>query len=513
MPSRAALPMARASRAAGSPLFAVTVALALLSVGLFGYGVFLHSATKQPVLTAAHAKPLPHAKHKRSPAAGKGKNALAQVSSPIPSTPDLAFNAMLGGGLGLLLSALAGLGLIRRLWATQAQTVQAMLQTEHAAWEKQRGVLGTQHDALSAQLREAQQNKAEIDALRQHASRQFQEFFRTLPVACFCFAADGKIVRWNAACETLYGIPAVDALDSSIWETIIPAEERSAMTAWMDRVLAGESVLDVERQDQNIGGALFPVRCSLVPLHGADGEIIGGLSAGIDRSETTQYEAQIATLGTELQLSSAALEATQAEIAQLQAAQAEKANEANIPAVSARDAVTGLCNQNEFYECLREEAERAHRYNMPLSVVVFDLDGFGAYNQTLGFESGDAALKSVASLILTKIRTVDTAARCNADTFALVLPETSEAGTRIAADRLRAGITGLEWQQKPLTACFGLAQLTPEMASSEALFTHALDSLRRAKSLGPNNVVFHGELPFPTPRKSRRKEAPVEAAA
>ena len=507
MRQSAALPAMRPVRAAGSPLFAVTVVLALLSVGLFGYGVFLHSAVRQSlpaVAVTAHAKPQPHAKHTRKTNVGKAKAAPAAGLSLALPPGDFAFDAMLGGGLGLLLSALSGLGLLRRLSATQAQTVQAMLKSEHAAWEKQRGVLDGQRDALSAQLREAHQNKAEIDALRQHASRQFQEFFRTLPIACFCFAADGKIVRWNAACERLYGIPAAEALESTLWQSLVPVEQREAMTAWMRRVLAGETILDIERTDQNAAGTAFPMRCSMVPLHGAEGEIIGGLSAGIDLSEIKQYEAQTAALTAQWQQALAETEANQAEIARLQDELANAGE--SLPAAAQRDSVTGLCTQSTFYDRLREEAERAHRYNTPLSVIAFDLDGFGSYNQTLGFEAGDSALHSVASLVLSKIRTVDVAARCDADTFALILPETNDTGTHVAADRLRAGIAGLDWQQKPLTACFGAAQLTPDMASPEALFTHALDSLRRAKSLGPNTVVYHGDAPFPTPRKSRRKE-------
>ena len=506
-----------------SPLFAVTVMLALLSAGVFGYGSYLHLTVKPtPVVGAAHGKPVSHIPVRRSgrPIAGKGKSVSATAKSFSPPggsagpVTDIAFEAMLAGGGGLLLSALAGLGLASRQRATQAQTVQSLLRTERAAWEKQREVFDAQREALRAQLREAEQNKTEIDTLRQHASRQFGEFFRTLPVACFCFAADGKIVRWNAACEALYGLPAAEAMETTLWDSVVPTEEQEAMTGWMQLVLAGESVLDIERRDRNAAGTTFPLLCSMVPLYSAEGEIIGGLSAGIDQTERRQHAQQAAKLSAALQQAREDLhqtrlawEAQQAEAAQAETTRPEAAPaDPSGPSQRPRDPVTGLHCREAFEERLRAETERAHRYNTPLSVIVLDLDGFGAYNKAFGMEAGDLALQSVASLIESKIRTVDTAARCEADLYALVLPETNEAGTRIAADRIRSGIAGLEWGQKPLTACFGAALLTPEVSSSEMLLTHAMNALRRAKSLGPSSVACHEDTPFPASRKNRKKE-------
>jgi diguanylate cyclase (GGDEF)-like protein/PAS domain S-box-containing protein len=505
-----------------SPLFAVTVTLALLSAGLFGYGGFLHLTVKpMPVIGAAHAKPMSRipVRHLGRTVAGKGKSAVAKSSSPSTGSADpvaeRAFEAMLAGGGGLLLSALAGVSLAAHLRKTQAQTVQSLLRTERAAWEKQREVFDAQREALRAQLREAEQNKTEINTLRQHASRQFGEFFRTLPVACFCFAADGKIVRWNAACEALYGLLAAEAMETTLWDCVVPAEEQEAMTGWMQLVLAGESVLDIERRDRNAAGTTFPLLCSMVPLYSAEGEIIGGLSAGIDQTERTQHARQIAELGAALQQTREDLhqtrlawEAQQTEAARTETPQPEAASaDLRGPSQLPRDPVTGLHRREAFEERLRMETERAHRYNTSLSVIVLDLDGFRAYNKAFGIETGDLALQSVASLIESKIRTVDTAAHCEADLYALVLPETNEAGTRIAADRLRSGIAGLEWGQQPLTACFGAALLTPEVESSEMLLTQAMDALRRAKSLGPSSVACHGDTSFPAIRKSRKKES------
>ena len=503
----------------GSFVFAITALLAL-SCLLFGYGVFLHTTVPPvPAAPAARVKPVPAPRHGRRTVVPV-KAAPAPAAPPRAAEEGRAYGAMLAGGIGLLLAALCGLGLARRVQATAFREIRALLEVEKAAWNKQRDALDAQREKLDAQLQAAQQDKAEVEHLRQYASRQFQEFFRTLPVACFCFSADGKIVRWNAACEELYGLTASEAMDSTLWETLVPEEEREAVTGWIRLVLTGQSVLDVERRDKNARGETFPMRCSMVPLRGIDGEIIGGLSAGMDLSETKQYAEEVAARDASLQEArvqldqiQAALEARQSELARLQnglAASAD-AGEAAAPP-PAQDVVTGLCSHRTFRERLRQETERAHRYHTSLSVIAFDLDGFGAYTQAQGFEAGDLALQNVAALIESKIRTVDVAARCDADMFALILPETGDAGTRVAVDRLRAGLAGLDWPGPPLTACFGVALLAPDAPSAEALLAQASEALRGAKTLGPNTVARHGEVSVLPIRKPRRKEPVAQTA-
>jgi len=411
---------------------------------------------------------------------------------------------MLVGGAGLILSMLSSFAMTRSIRASQFETAQSFLKEERKAWEKQQNVYNAQRDQLNAQLQEAQHKKEEMDSLRQHASRQFQEFFQTLPVACFCFAASGKIIRWNAACEVLYGISASEATVSTFWETVVLPEERQVTEAQVRRVLAGESLLDMERRDRHAGGSASVVRSSMVPMHDADGKIIGILSASIGRDGVRQSETQVSVMSaalndtrTAIEEARGALEAQKAESARLQASLAA-ASESETASLSSlrdalHDAVTGVWGHRSFHEHLRAETERAARYHHSLSVLVLDLDDFGTYNRTLGFEAGDAALQSVAALLESKVRTVDMVARLGADEFAVILPETGQVGARTAAERIRSGILGLEAGEASLTACVGVAIVTPDMANAEMLLERGLEALREARSLGKDRVVQYGE--------------------
>lgn len=416
----------------------------------------------------------------------------------------LAGRLIPAGAGGLLLCLLGSLGLLRRQRLTQFQTTQSYLAAERTVWEKQRSVFDAQRDQLIAELQQAQQHKAELDTLRQHGSRQFEEFFRTLPVACFCVAASGKIVRWNSACEALYGRAADDVLDKLLWETIVPSGERDRVKAQLARVLSGESLAEIDRRDQNAKGAPIDVRCSLAPLRDAAGQIIGCLSANLALAEPHPFEPQIESQSPALQEMQALLNAQQEEIKTLRVQQETATPAAPSPESETlltdrrnlRDSVTGLYTHGDFQEHIQSEFGRMARYHTPSSLVLIDVDDFGRYNEALGYRAGDQALRDIADLLNTKVRSVDIVARYGADEFAILLPETGRAGALIAAERFRAGIAGLAWDGKPLTASVSIAVLTPDLLHPQAFVAKAVAALRGSEGSGPNRTVCADDPPF-----------------
>ena len=107
-----------------------------------------------------------------------------------------------------------------------------------------------------------------------------------------------------------------------------------------------------------------------------------------------------------------------------------------------RDAITGLPDARAFHTRLTEEATRAHRHGLPLSVVQIDLDHFDALNVRFGREVGDLVLAEAALVLKLTLRESDVLARLGGDGFAAVLPETDGAMARRCADRLCRAIEG-----------------------------------------------------------------------
>jgi diguanylate cyclase (GGDEF)-like protein len=101
-----------------------------------------------------------------------------------------------------------------------------------------------------------------------------------------------------------------------------------------------------------------------------------------------------------------------------------------------RDDLTGLYNRRHFEERLAQEWSRAVRFDVPLALVVIDLDGFKQVNDVAGHAAGDLVLAFVGRHMAEECRNFDIPCRLGGDEFAYVLPETCRVGARALADRL-----------------------------------------------------------------------------
>ena len=77
---------------------------------------------------------------------------------------------------------------------------------------------------------------------------------------------------------------------------------------------------------------------------------------------------------------------------------------AKLERLSVTDRLTDLYNHGYFKQCLDEEFERAARFGHPLSLIMFDLDDFKAFNDTFGHPRGDVLLKAVSGVVKSNLR-------------------------------------------------------------------------------------------------------------
>jgi diguanylate cyclase (GGDEF)-like protein len=85
------------------------------------------------------------------------------------------------------------------------------------------------------------------------------------------------------------------------------------------------------------------------------------------------------------------------------------------------DTLTGLPNRRMFFDRLEHAIANSRRSGKQLAVLYIDLDQFKEINDTLGHGVGDAVLASVASLMKSAVREVDTVARLGGDEFVILL--------------------------------------------------------------------------------------------
>lgn len=161
--------------------------------------------------------------------------------------------------------------------------------------------------------------------------------------------------------------------------------------------------------------------------------------------------------------------------------------------------LTGLYNMRFFRRRLEEEVSRSLRYNRPLSLIIFDIDGLDEINAAYGRPVGDLVLVEFAKILKYASRISDVAARYMGDEFALLAVETGPKGARALAERLvdllkRRRIAELD-VELTVTCCAGTASMpSPHIFSHDGLLNAAYKALSEAKSIGRGAVASFEEL-------------------
>jgi two-component system, cell cycle response regulator len=157
------------------------------------------------------------------------------------------------------------------------------------------------------------------------------------------------------------------------------------------------------------------------------------------------------------------------------------------------DPLTALRNRRAFVEIARVEVSRCQRYELPLSLMLLDVDHFKNVNDSYGHSAGDHVLGELGALLSRQLRTCDVPARWGGEEFVIALPNTDLAGSYVLAERLRVAISELsishEGRPIPISVSIGVAGFKPG-ESLEALVDCADRAMYTAKVSGRNRVVM-----------------------
>jgi diguanylate cyclase (GGDEF)-like protein len=145
------------------------------------------------------------------------------------------------------------------------------------------------------------------------------------------------------------------------------------------------------------------------------------------------------------------------------------------------DELTGVANRRGFREVLAREVAAAERHGHPLSLLLFDLDGFKAVNDTHGHERGDEVLRAFARLLKRRARECDLVARTGGDEFAFLLPHATYSEADGVSRRLQL-VMEERAAELGFSASVGVASLGPN-TSLDDLLNEADRRLYKAKRL------------------------------
>ncbi len=214
-------------------------------------------------------------------------------------------------------------------------------------------------------------------------------------------------------------------------------------------------------------GDLYWVDSAIVPNISADGSIDAYVSVRINITERKRQEAEL-----------------------------RDANE-KLEKISRVDALTQVANRRHFDEMLEYDVNKMRRFNIPLTLIICDIDHFKQLNDTYGHATGDVCLQQVAQCIKSSfLRTSDLVARYGGEEFAIILSNIDKENSIVLAERMRKEVEALVFEVEPqvhITISAGLTTLIPDKSVSATSIIKCADkALYMAKDNGRNNVQYSG---------------------
>lgn len=160
------------------------------------------------------------------------------------------------------------------------------------------------------------------------------------------------------------------------------------------------------------------------------------------------------------------------------------------------DSLTGILNRRQFITLAQTELNRIYRTqrDIPLSLVIIDIDHFKTINDSYGHTIGDQVLILWTDICKQNIREVDIFARLGGDEFVLMLPETNGEQAYRVMERIRQLVIqqslSLPQQAIAITISVGIAVWTPDILILDQLLERADRALYQAKEQGRDRIVL-----------------------
>ncbi len=157
---------------------------------------------------------------------------------------------------------------------------------------------------------------------------------------------------------------------------------------------------------------------------------------------------------------------------------AQKQAEQETIYLSFHDQLTGLYNRRYYDEELKRlDVER----NLPISLVMADVNGLKLTNDAFGHLSGDQLLKKIGQIMMKECRADEIVARIGGDEFIMLLPRTSEIAANLVIKRINAAVQKEKWENIPCSVSFGLGTKTKTYEDMKKIYMQAEDRMYRDK--------------------------------
>jgi photoactive yellow protein len=295
----------------------------------------------------------------------------------------------------------------------------------------------------------------------------FEAVLRALPAGVVVLDRAGHVTLCNEAAALLCGKSVVDVEGRDFFRDVAPSAEVPEIAGAFRDAMHDDSPLDTEREILlTFGERSIDVRVRMRALRVGTGAGVVVLMDDNTRRKRSER------------------------------AMAQALTEAQDQAI--RDPLTGLFNRRYIETVLPGELSRVQRHQVPLSLLIVDVDHFKLVNDRFGHPVGDRVLLRLAGVMQRMRRVSDTCARLGGEEFCIVLPHVPSAAARAAAERLHRVIRALRFEEEAelrVTVSIGVATTPATLHAGDfegqmrELLQRADDALYEAKRTGRDRTV------------------------
>jgi two-component system cell cycle response regulator len=161
---------------------------------------------------------------------------------------------------------------------------------------------------------------------------------------------------------------------------------------------------------------------------------------------------------------------------------------------ASRDGLTRIYNKRYFMDQLNAELRYSRRHDVPLAILMLDLDHFKRINDTYGHPAGDQVLVALTNVVSGIVRAEDLFARYGGEEFVVLSRNTDLEAAVVIADRIRENVGSQVFnfggEQVKVTVSIGVASLpSGDSPLADEVIAAADRALYQAKHEGRNRVV------------------------
>jgi len=164
------------------------------------------------------------------------------------------------------------------------------------------------------------------------------------------------------------------------------------------------------------------------------------------------------------------------------------------------DGLTEIYNHRYFHEIFKIKCDECIEKNVPISLIMLDIDYFKIYNDMYGHQQGDQVLREISAILKGNVRKNDIVCRYGGEEFCVILPGINQEETNKIANNLREMIYSYQFEgmmhmpNSHITVSLGISELYGANDNIKNIVSRADDALYRAKFFRKNRVEIYSSI-------------------